>query len=53
KFAELLERAAEQTPPPWLEYDKERTAGRVLALPTREQIDVPVQEHLIVELYSK
>lgn len=53
KFAELLERAAEQTPPPWLEYDKERAAGRVLALPTREQIDVPVQEHLIVELYSK
>ncbi|MEW6424108.1 MAG: 30S ribosomal protein S4 [Bacillota bacterium] len=53
KLAELMAKAAEQTPPPWLEYDKERAVGRVLALPTREQIDVPVQEHLIVELYSK
>ncbi len=53
KLIELMEKAAEQTPPPWLEYDKERAGGRVLSLPTREQIDVPVQEHLIVELYSK
>jgi len=53
KLTELMERAAEQVPPPWLEYDKERAAGKVLALPTREQIDVPVAEHLIVELYSK
>lgn len=53
KLIDLLERAAEQTPPPWLEYDRERVIGKVLAFPTREQIDVPVQEHLIVELYSK
>lgn len=53
KFKELLTKAAEQTPPPWLEYDQERARGNVLALPTREQIDVPVQEHLIIELYSK
>lgn len=53
KLTELMERAAEQVPPPWLEYDKERAMGKVLALPTREQIDVPVAEHLIVELYSK
>lgn len=53
KLAELMAKAAEQTPPPWLEYDRERAVGKVLALPTREQIDVPVQEHLIVELYSK
>lgn len=50
---ELVERAAEKTPPAWLEYDAEQAKGRVIALPTREQIDVPVEEHLIVELYSR
>ena len=39
--------------PAWLEFDAERTAGRVTSLPTREQIALPVQEQLIVELYSK
>ena len=37
---------------PWLEQDLEKW-GTVLRLPTREEIDVPVEEHLIVELYSK
>lgn len=50
---EIVERAAEKTPPAWLEYDAEQAKGRVIALPTREQIDVPVEEHLIVELYSR
>lgn len=53
RFKELLERAAEKTPPAWLEYDPEEAKGRVLALPAREQIDAPVEEKLIVELYSK
>ncbi len=39
--------------PAWLEFDAERRAGRVAALPTRDQINLPVQEQLIVELYSK
>lgn len=39
--------------PSWLEVDTEKMEGRVLALPTREDIDVPLEEHLIVELYSK
>jgi len=39
--------------PAWLEFDAEQLAGRVVALPTREQINLPVQEQLIVELYSK
>ncbi|OFV90417.1 MAG: 30S ribosomal protein S4 [Acidobacteria bacterium RBG_16_68_9] len=39
--------------PQWLEFDGEKIAGRVAALPTREQINLPVQEQLIVELYSK
>jgi len=53
RIKELLERAADQRPPAWLSYDAERAEVRVLALPTRDQIDVPVQEHLIVELYSR
>jgi len=53
RVKELMERAADSTPPEWLEYDAERGSGRVLALPNREQIDIPVQEHLIVELYSR
>jgi small subunit ribosomal protein S4 len=39
--------------PGWLEVDIEKLQGKVLALPTREQIDAPVREQLIVELYSK
>lgn len=50
---EKIAQAAERTPPAWLEYDAEQAQGRVTALPTREQIDVPVEEHLIVELYSR
>ncbi|HVB37880.1 MAG TPA: 30S ribosomal protein S4 [Vicinamibacterales bacterium] len=39
--------------PEWLTLDAEQASGRVLSLPTREQINLPVQEQLIVELYSK
>ncbi len=39
--------------PGWLEVDIERLAGKVLSLPERDQIDAPVREQLIVELYSK
>ncbi|MDQ7829483.1 MAG: 30S ribosomal protein S4 [Armatimonadota bacterium] len=39
--------------PSWLEWHPERLEGRVLALPAREEIDVPVQEQLIVEYYSR
>jgi small subunit ribosomal protein S4 len=39
--------------PGWLEVDIENLQGKVLALPTRDQIDAPVREQLIVELYSK
>ncbi|MFZ5634501.1 MAG: 30S ribosomal protein S4 [Bacillota bacterium] len=53
RIKELMERAADRTLPPWLEYEPEQARGRVIALPTRDQIDVPVQEHLIVELYSR
>jgi small subunit ribosomal protein S4 len=53
KIKEILEAAEDKTPPAWLERDVQNVAGRVLRLPTREDIDVPVEEHLIVELYSK
>lgn len=39
--------------PGWLEVDMEKLQGKVLSLPSREQIDAPVREQLIVELYSK
>jgi len=39
--------------PEWLEFDASSITGRVASLPTREQINLPVQEQLIVELYSK
>ena len=39
--------------PEWLEFDAEKMTGRFASLPTRAQINLPVQEQLIVELYSK
>ena len=39
--------------PKWITADAEKFAGTVVAVPTREDIDVPVNETLIVELYSK
>ena len=52
-FAEAKETVAQKNPPEWLDLDKENLTGRVLALPNREQIDVPIEDHLIVELYSR
>lgn len=48
-----LEAAKAVGVPGWLEVSPERREGRVLCLPTREMIDVAVNEQLIVELYSK
>jgi small subunit ribosomal protein S4 len=39
--------------PEWLQLESEKVGGRVVSVPTREQINLPVQEQLIVELYSK
>ena len=41
------------TVPTWLERDKNALKGTVSRMPTREDIDMPIEEHLIVELYSK
>jgi len=45
--------ASHQPAPMWLEIDRDNYKGRVLALPKREDIQLPVNEQLIVELYSK
>lgn len=39
--------------PEWLELDETKLEAKILRLPKREEIDLPVEEHLIVELYSK
>ena len=39
--------------PEWLSFDAGQMTGKIASLPTREQINLPVQEQLIVELYSK
>jgi small subunit ribosomal protein S4 len=49
----LIEENEGKNIPDWLELDSTSWTGRVKALPLREQIDIPVQEHLIVELYSR
>jgi len=48
-----LEARKGQTAPAWLELSPERLGGRVLSVPTRDSIPTPVNEQLIVELYSK
>lgn len=53
RFKELWESAGETALPDWLELDKDNWKGKVLNVPTREEIDVPLSEHLIIELYSR
>ncbi len=53
KFKEIAEAAAHKTPSAWLEVDADNLKGRVNAMPKREDIDISIEEHLIVELYSR
>ena len=53
RYKDILEVTAGRLVPAWLESDQENLCGTVTELPLREQIDVPVNETLIVELYSK
>ena len=39
--------------PQWLDYDKTAMSAKIVAMPVREDIDIPIEEHLIVEFYSK
>ncbi len=51
KFKEVKEMSI--TVPAWVSVDVEKLEGKILSVPTRAEIDTPVAEHLIVELYSK
>ncbi len=53
RYKEILEATGGRMVPEWLDADQENLSGNVKELPTREMIDVPVDEMLIVELYSK
>ena len=53
RYKDILEVTDSRLVPAWLEADHENLSGVVKEIPTREQIDVPVNEVLIVELYSK
>ena len=53
RYKDILEVTAGRLVPEWMDVDQEALKGTVKNLPTREMIDVPVNEMLIVELYSK
>ena len=53
KIKANLEGTSFRATPKWMEYDANNMTAKVLAVPAREDIDLPVEEHLIVELYSK
>jgi len=53
RMLEAMETVARRGIPPWLELDKDNFKATVKALPAREDLTIPVQEQLVVELYSK
>lgn len=53
RFKAMKEEDAFVTAPKWLERDKNNLKGKVIALPARDDVDFEVEDHLIVELYSK
>ena len=53
RFKDITAATAGRLVPEWIDVDLDKLEGKVKELPTREQIDVPVDEMLIVELYSK
>jgi len=53
KLKSVIEANSFRTPPKWLEYDANSLIAKVSTFPTREDIDIPIEEQLIVELYSK
>ena len=50
---QALDLAASRPTPAWLEFNRETMTGRVMSLPKREDVNFPIQEQMIVELYSK
>ena len=52
-IVEAKESGSSLTPPAWLEVDLDNLKGRLLKIPERDEIKVPINERIIVELYSK
>lgn len=52
-FKELAAGGTTQEAMPWLEVEREQMKGRIVRLPAREELDIPIVEHLIVEHYSR
>ncbi len=53
KVKSIVDIAGGKVVPKWLEFDAENLTGKVVNLPAREEIDLPIREHLIVERYSR
>ncbi|MBQ8107650.1 MAG: 30S ribosomal protein S4 [Ruminococcus sp.] len=53
KFKQIIETTAGRTTPTWLDVDKENQTAKVIRMPVKEDLDYEIEEHLIVELYSK
>jgi len=53
KLKMVIEANSSRMPPAWLEYDANALIAKVSSIPTRDDIDFPIEEQLIVELYSK
>jgi len=53
KLKSVIEANSSRVPPKWLEYDANALIAKVSTVPERDDIDIPIEEQLIVELYSK
>ena len=53
KIKDNIKDNAFRAAPKWIEYDKNNLTAKIVAVPARDDIDMPIEEHLIVELYSK
>ena len=53
KVKDNIEDNAFRAAPKWIDYDKNNLTAKIVAVPARDDIDMPIEEHLIVELYSK
>ena len=53
EFKAIVESNMRKTVPGWLEVDREKMEAHVLTFPSREEVGIPIEEHLIVELYSR
>ncbi len=52
-FKAIADRLGERSMPAWLEFDGSRLAGRMLSMPDRQSVDLPMNDQLIVEYYSR